>query len=124
GSPWCLAAIGSRGHLGALDAPGIEFVHACAAFPYCHRARTLAREPQSVPQLEVRLHEIRPERDGSLEEDLRVLVHFALGVNEPQIEVRVQLGTGVLVLTQRLRQMFDRLAEDSLLEADVTDVDA
>src|SRR5438874_3709273 len=62
------------------------------------------------------LDEIRSERDGFLEERLRVLEHVALEVHQSKIEVRVQRCLLVVVETDRARQMLDRLVPNLLLE--------
>ena len=102
---------------------GLNLFAAYACLPRLHRFVALAVEPIRPTELVMRLDQIRAERERLLKEGLRVLEHVALEVHEPQIEMRVQRRLLVVVETDRPRQVLDRLAENSLPEADVADVD-
>src|SRR5256886_12340485 len=82
-------------------------------FPYTTLFRSLV----------VRLDQVRPELEGFLEEGLGILVHLALQVDEPEIEMGVESRLLVVVEPDRLREVLDRLTEDALLQTDVPDVD-
>src|SRR5207248_9483305 len=94
-----------------------------ARFPGAFRLLFVAREPVGAPQLVIRLDEIGPELERLLEKGLSVFVHLALQVDEPEVEVRVQGRLLVVVESDRLGKVLDRLSEDTLLHADVADVD-
>src|SRR5262249_18197221 len=111
-------------HLAAPLPPWIELVGGEPIAPRLLRVLLLVVEPERAPELVVGLDEIGPERERLPEEGLRVLEHLALGVREPEVEVRVERRLAVVVEADRLRQVLDRLAEDPLLEADVAEVDA
>src|SRR6266699_89760 len=106
-----------------LLAPGIELIGLEAVFPDSLRLILVAGEPIGAPQLVVGLDQVRPELEGFLEEGLGVLVHLALQVDQPEIEVGVQSRLLVVVEPDRLREVLDGLAEDALLQTDVPDVD-
>src|SRR6266699_3199204 len=106
-----------------LLAPGIELVRFEARFPGVLGLVLGAGVPVGAPQLVVRLDQVRPELEGFLEEGLGVLVHLALQVDQPEIEVGVKSRLLVVVEPDRLREVLDGLAEDALLQTDVPDVD-
>src|SRR2546422_7602665 len=119
-----LSLKGERERLLTLLAPGVELVGLEALLPRRLGLRRVAGEPVGPAQLVVGLDQVGPELERLLEEGLRVLVHLALQVHEPEVEVSVQGGLLVVVQADRLREMLDGLAEDLLLQADVPDVDA
>src|SRR6185437_5034637 len=106
-----------------LLAPGIELVRLEALLPRALRLLLVAAEPVGAPHLVVRLDQVRPELERFLKEGLGILVHLALQVDEPEIEVGVERRLLVVVEPDRLRQVLDRLAEDALLQTDIPDVD-
>src|SRR5437762_9446951 len=65
--------------------PRIELVRGVSVLPGLLRLVLLSVEPECPAQLVVRLDEIRSERDGFLEERLRVLEHVALEVHQSKI---------------------------------------
>src|SRR5512135_1191545 len=105
-------------------APGVELVRLEALAPGAARLVAVPGEPLRPSQLEVRLDQVGSELEGLLEERLGVLVHLAAEVDEAQVEMGVQRRLLVVVEPDRLGEMLDRLAEDPLLETDVSDVDA
>jgi hypothetical protein len=74
-------------------------------------------------ELVVRLDQVGTEFQGFLKETTRILVHLALEIHEPEIVMRVERCLLVVVQADRLGEMFDRLTEDPLLEADVSHID-
>src|SRR6266480_1565311 len=123
GGPLCSSSQ-TRPRCAAALAPGIELVRLEAVFPRSFRLVLIAGEPIGAPQLVIRLDQVRPELERLLEEGLGVLVHLALQVDEPEIEVGVERGLLVVIEPDGLREMLDRFAEDALLQTDVPDVDA
>src|SRR5262245_58633379 len=114
-----LLALGDKlQHFLTLLAPGIELVGLETVLPRGPGLVLIAAEPLRAPQLVIRLDQVGPELDRLLEERLRVLVHLALQVHEPEIKVRVQRRLLVVVQPDGFGQVLDRLAEDPLLEAD------
>src|SRR6476659_10296245 len=111
-------------HFGAALSPWIELVRRRTGAPSLLRVVLLASQPVRATEPEVRLDEIRAQRQALAKEGLRVVVHLALEVHQSQVVMCVERRLRVVVEPDGLRQVLDRLAEDSLLEADVADVDA
>src|SRR5947209_869666 len=118
-----LPLLHQRERLLALLAPGIELVRLEARLPRLLRLRLVTREPVRAAQLVMGLDQVRPELQRLLQKGLGVLVHLPLQVHEAEIEVGVQRGLLVVVESDRLGQVLDRLPEDPLLQTDVADVD-
>src|SRR5688572_16999249 len=110
-------------HLLTALPPRFELVRLVSVAPRLLGSVRVAREPLGPAQLVPRFDHVRPELQRLLEEDLRILEHLPLEVDEAQVVVGVQRGLLVVVEADGLREVLDGLAEDPLLEADVTDVD-
>src|SRR5579872_158578 len=113
-SVWGFAAGGNRfQHLRAALPPWVELVRRVPRAPRLERTVRRAAEPPCAAELVVRFNEVRAECQRLLEERLCVLIHLALEIDEPEIEVRVERGFLVVVETNRLRQMLDGFPEDA-----------
>src|SRR5215217_1884345 len=75
-------------HSGAALPPWIELVRLRPLAPRVTGASGVTSEPSSPAELVVRLHEIRPQGNGLLEEYLRVVEHLALEVEQSEVVVR------------------------------------
>src|SRR5687768_14068432 len=86
-----------REHLGTTLSPWIELVRRRTRAPSLARRIRLAGEPVGASQLVRRLEKVRAEREALSKECLRVLVHLALEIHEPEIVVRVQRRLRIVV---------------------------
>src|SRR3954470_15621675 len=83
--------------LGAPFPPRIELVGGVTSLPRLERLVALAIEPIGAPKLVIRLDQVRAQRNGLLEERLRVLEHVPLEIHQSEIEVRVQRRLSIVV---------------------------
>src|ERR671911_572882 len=111
-------------HLLASLCPGIESVSLVTLGPDTHRLLALTTEPECAAKLKVRFDEVGSQLESLAEKCLGVFIHFTFQVYQTKIVVRVQSGLPIVVETDGLRQVLDRLTEDPFLQADIPHVDA
>src|SRR5262249_28797832 len=120
-----LSAVGDGlHHFRAAFSPRVELVRRESRLPRLDSFVSLAVEPIRAAELVVGFDEVRPERDGLLEKGLGILEHVPFEIHQAQVEVRVERGLSVVAEPDGARQVLYGLAENALLQTNVTDVDA